>query len=182
MEEGEEEGEEEGDPESCLFSFSLNYLPLKLAHTKIAVRNSAGSSLSTRSLNAFLLSGTDKIIHTFVQSDAALFAEVPTSDVFPEQALWDLLPSSATAFDIYETVTHRYVAVGCQNGYLRLSVTHLLSNIVVRDDLFDSDGAMNHEHLYQEDFDSDDKGRKKNFLSHNGTHRRRRIRNSSILF
>jgi hypothetical protein len=71
--------------------------------------------------NVFLLSGTDRLVHCYIhERGAKRYLEVPNElNPFPE--LSDL-PSSAVSIDICETKRFRIVAVGCQNGCLRLLI------------------------------------------------------------
>ncbi len=81
----------------------------------------------------FLLSGLDRAVHCFATKEhdpneryptsALAFMEIETYDymreLFPSLLQ---LPSSALCIDIHETTTHQITAVGCQNGFLRITV------------------------------------------------------------
>lgn len=87
-------------------TIELNFTPLQLLFTELGEEE------------VFLLSGSDKVIHTFIK-DSNLFQEVLTYKYFPELCR---LPSCAVRF----TIKKDYFVIGCQNGYLRLAKKNMV--------------------------------------------------------
>jgi hypothetical protein len=105
-----------------LQSFQLRYVPLQLLRKRVEWEGVVE--------NVFLLSGLDKVVHCFATvpkerypSSTLEFMEVDSYDymreLFPSLLQ---LPASALCIDIHETTTHQITAIGCQNGFLRLTV------------------------------------------------------------
>jgi hypothetical protein len=88
--------------EKFLKTLEVPFTPLQLFHSKLYP-------------DLVFLSGTDKIIHTFMmQEQNNSFLEVATFEILPELCR---LPSCALRSVILPTKS----AIGCQNGYLRVS-------------------------------------------------------------
>ncbi|KAL0487890.1 kaptin [Acrasis kona] len=109
--------------DNLLRSFPLRYVPMQLLRKRVELQGSIS--------NILLLSGLDKSVHCFATVPPEQGYNVPQiqfmeldsyeymKDLFPSLLH---LPASALCIDIFETETHQITAIGCQNGFLRLTV------------------------------------------------------------
>jgi hypothetical protein len=82
-------------------------------------------------LTVFLLSGTDRKMHLFMESkDNEFHGELNCGEFFPEL---EGLPSSVTAMSFKNHCKTRYSAVGCQNGFLKCSFVDMESASILKE-------------------------------------------------
>lgn len=117
---------------------SLNFIPYHLYHADI-YNNSAYETV-------FLLAGSDERIHVFVGDSKVRFEEKSCKKYFPEfldipgRVIW----MSVTNCDSFK----RLSAVGCDNGYVRLSLTDVRKVETLKTWSITMDGPVTSVHLF----------------------------------
>ncbi|XP_077993085.1 KICSTOR complex protein kaptin-like [Glandiceps talaboti] len=97
------------------FNMELDFIPYHLYHTDIFCNGSWET--------VFLVSGSDQQVHVFKEDKLLAmhrFVEIPFEDFFPE---FKDLPSNVVWIDVKNIGNKkRLTAVGCENGFLRISI------------------------------------------------------------
>ena len=116
----------------------LNFIPYHLYHADIY----SNGTYET----VFLLAGSDERIHVFLGDNQQRFEEVPCEKYFPEfvdisgRVIW----MSVQNCDSFK----RLSAAGCDNGYLRVTVTDVLNIQVLKTWFLSMDGPISSLHLF----------------------------------
>lgn len=119
--------------QSCL-NLELQFTPFQLCHVEVQ----EGSGRET----VFLLSGHDHQIHLYKENETLhQFEEQPVEFFFPELTN---LPSHVLWLDVVNIPdsTQRLTAIGCQNGFVRVSHVDQKSKVVLQSWHVQQDGPI----------------------------------------
>lgn len=114
--------------QNCLM-VELNFIPYQLCHAELKKQDDSSASNSEI---VWLISGSDSKIHVFCEDRINhTYNEVDTTELFPEIGV---LPSIAMWIDIQyvtQPQLRRITAVGCECGYVQLSIVDVNSDAVL---------------------------------------------------
>jgi len=106
-------------------SWSLHSVPMcHYPHFVTLTKNINGRKV-TEKKRIVLISATEKQMHCFIQDERNIFLHVDILDIFPEISTNKLLSSIITMDVFEENDRYRVVAIGGQNGWIRLTVYDL---------------------------------------------------------
>ncbi|KAL3285500.1 hypothetical protein HHI36_000032 [Cryptolaemus montrouzieri] len=125
----------------------LNFTPYILKHTDLMIWDD--ENIISRE-KVFLLSGSDHVIHVFLEGPDHLFKEIDAKEYFPE---FTKHPSPVVWVDVMHinNESQRLVAIGCECGYVRVTrvcgkTKKILFNFSCR-----LDNYISHVRLYKTD-------------------------------
>ncbi|KAM9942697.1 hypothetical protein ACTFIT_006087 [Dictyostelium discoideum] len=122
--------------------FDIDFIPFHLTHSRIEQFEDGNSK------NVFLLSGSDEKIHMYYYNGNE-FVEGDISRYFPEMCN---LGSNALKIEIKYYQNFRLVAIGCQNGLLKLSIINEITKEIKSESFF-LDGPVQTLCIYNENID-----------------------------